>query len=145
MFKLVSRSSMKLAKSAISISSSSSSTTIRFFGAAAGSNDVVIPDLVNTLEWVLDSPPNVHQFDEPPIVVEIEHLNNLKVPETDEEELVVENMKKDASYKNLMAKALEKLSHDGQLFLAHNSPSLNFLHNQAEKEALLAEIKKQAK
>ena len=142
MFKVVSRSSMRLAKSVVS---SSSSLSIRNFGAKASSSDVVIPDLVNTLEWVLDSPPNVHQFDEPPIVVEIEHLNNLKVPETDEEEMVVENMKKDAGIKNLLAKALEKLSHDGQLFLARNSPALNFLHNQAEKDALLAEIKKQAK
>lgn len=70
-----------------------------------GDKDVVIPDLVDSLEWVLDSPPNVHQFDEPPvsstiiehvfivnlfncisffiiqIVVEIEHLKNLKGPE----------------------------------------------------------------
>jgi heme/copper-type cytochrome/quinol oxidase subunit 1 len=69
--------------------------------AAAASGDVVIPELVGTLEWVLDSPPNVHQFDEPPvsffrrgcfcyarltrenvqIVVEIEHLKNLHVEE----------------------------------------------------------------
>jgi hypothetical protein len=35
--------------------------------AAAASGDVVIPELVGTLEWVLDSPPNVHQFDEPPV------------------------------------------------------------------------------
>ena len=28
---------------------------------------VVIPELVDTLEWVLDSPPNVHQFEEPPV------------------------------------------------------------------------------
>eukprot|EP01040_Poterioochromonas_malhamensis_P005498 gene5498-5904_t len=43
--------------------------------------DVVVPELVDTLEWVLESPPNVHQFDEPPIVVEIEHLKNVKGPE----------------------------------------------------------------
>jgi len=30
-------------------------------------DDVVIPELVDTLEWVLDSPPNVHQFEEPPV------------------------------------------------------------------------------
>eukprot|EP00341_Mesodinium_pulex_P004570 CAMPEP_0116973686 /NCGR_PEP_ID=MMETSP0467-20121206/54660_1 /TAXON_ID=283647 /ORGANISM="Mesodinium pulex, Strain SPMC105" /LENGTH=93 /DNA_ID=CAMNT_0004665565 /DNA_START=17 /DNA_END=298 /DNA_ORIENTATION=+ len=40
---------------------------------------VAIPELVDSLEWLLDAPPNVHQFDEPPIVVEIEHLENLKV------------------------------------------------------------------
>jgi hypothetical protein len=32
---------------------------------AAG--DVIVPELVDTLEWVLDSPPNVHQFEEPPV------------------------------------------------------------------------------
>ena len=65
---------------------------------------VAIPELVDSLEWLLDAPPNVHQFDEPPvshtfaivrlfcffnqkhffifqIVVEIEHLENLKVVE----------------------------------------------------------------
>ena len=35
--------------------------------AVAPSADVVIPELVSTLEWVLESPPNVHQFDEPPV------------------------------------------------------------------------------
>ncbi len=35
--------------------------------APADSKDVVIPELVDTLEWVLESPPNVHQFDEPPV------------------------------------------------------------------------------
>jgi|AntAceMinimDraft_12_1070368.scaffolds.fasta_scaffold256673_1 hypothetical protein len=38
----------------------------RSFGAKA-STDVVIPELVDTLEWVLDCPPNIHQFDEPPV------------------------------------------------------------------------------
>jgi len=58
---------------------------MRSFGAApvtthkTPSSDVVIPELVDTLEWVLDSPPNVHQFEEPPIIVEVEHLKNLKV------------------------------------------------------------------
>lgn len=31
----------------------------------------VVPELVETLEWVLDSPPPLHQFEEPPIIVEI--------------------------------------------------------------------------
>lgn len=46
-------------------------------GAASppvSTSDVVIPECVDTLEWVLDSPPTLHQFDEPPIVVEIAHL-----------------------------------------------------------------------
>jgi hypothetical protein len=37
---------------------------IRFMGNV---DDVVVPELVDTLEWVLNSPPNVHQFDEPPV------------------------------------------------------------------------------
>lgn len=72
-------------------------------------SDVVVPEIVDTLEWVLDSPPTIHQFDEPPvslfclllktsarihlihtpptllsllqIVVEIEHLDALIVKE----------------------------------------------------------------
>lgn len=32
--------------------------------------DVVIPELSSTLEWVLHSPPPLHQFEEAPIVVE---------------------------------------------------------------------------
>lgn len=37
--------------------------------ASSPSSDVVIPELVDTLEWVLDSPPNVHQFEEPPVSI----------------------------------------------------------------------------
>jgi len=33
--------------------------------------EVVVPELVETLEWVVDSPPPIHQFEEPPIIVEI--------------------------------------------------------------------------
>ncbi len=29
---------------------------------------VVVPQLVDTLEWLLDSPPNIHQFEEPPVI-----------------------------------------------------------------------------
>ena len=34
-----------------------------------------------SLEWCLSSPPPAHQFPEPPIVVEVEHLKNIKIPD----------------------------------------------------------------
>ncbi len=46
----------------------------RLFGSTTSTAEVVTPELVDTLEWVLDSPPTLHQFEEPPIVVEIAHL-----------------------------------------------------------------------
>jgi len=30
---------------------------------------VVVPELHDTLEWLLDSPPNIHQFEEPPVSI----------------------------------------------------------------------------
>lgn len=33
--------------------------------------EIIVPQLVETLEWTLSSPPPVHQFIEPPMVVEI--------------------------------------------------------------------------
>ena len=58
---------------------------MRSFGTAAiatpvaPSSDVVIPDLVDTLEWVLDSPPNVHQFEEPPVSESCLFLSDAKL------------------------------------------------------------------
>jgi hypothetical protein len=40
---------------------------------APGEN-VVVPLIANSLEWTLSSPPPLHQFIEPPLVVETEHL-----------------------------------------------------------------------
>lgn len=54
------------------------STAAHGSGASAASGDVVVPELMDSLEWVLDSPFPIHQFDEPPIVVEIEHLDIIK-------------------------------------------------------------------
>ncbi|CEG36934.1 uncharacterized protein PHALS_04184 [Plasmopara halstedii] len=31
---------------------------------------VVIPEVFQTLEWCLSSPPPIHQFEEPPLVIE---------------------------------------------------------------------------
>ena len=42
--------------------------------------EIVVPDVVDTLEWTLTSPPPLHQFEEPPIIVEIAHLDALPAP-----------------------------------------------------------------
>ncbi|DBA01763.1 TPA: hypothetical protein N0F65_010173 [Lagenidium giganteum] len=45
----------------------------RFSSAAAPQNnddEVVVPELHQTLEWILESPPPLHQFEEAPIVIE---------------------------------------------------------------------------
>ena len=36
--------------------------------------NVVIPLIANSLEFTLSSPPPLHQFQEPPLIVETEHL-----------------------------------------------------------------------
>lgn len=42
--------------------------------AAKGETLVCVPHIVETLEWTLTSPPPLHQFEEPPIIVETDHL-----------------------------------------------------------------------
>ncbi|KAG7361750.1 hypothetical protein IV203_036851 [Nitzschia inconspicua] len=37
--------------------------------------NVVVPLIANSLEWALSSPPPLHQFTEPPLVVETDHLD----------------------------------------------------------------------
>ena len=58
-------------------------TAVRAFGATAAAPSgpvdlktapVVEAKVVDSLEWTLTSPPPVHQFDEPPIIVEVAHL-----------------------------------------------------------------------
>ena len=48
---------------------------------ATDPNAIVEPDIVDTLEWTLTSPPPLHQFEEPPIIVEIAHLDALPAPD----------------------------------------------------------------
>ena len=38
-------------------------------------DNVVVPLVSMTLEWNLSSPPPLHQFEEPPLVVETDHLD----------------------------------------------------------------------
>eukprot|EP00529_Nitzschia_sp_RCC80_P033328 CAMPEP_0113461480 /NCGR_PEP_ID=MMETSP0014_2-20120614/11564_1 /TAXON_ID=2857 /ORGANISM="Nitzschia sp." /LENGTH=140 /DNA_ID=CAMNT_0000353245 /DNA_START=31 /DNA_END=453 /DNA_ORIENTATION=- /assembly_acc=CAM_ASM_000159 len=38
-------------------------------------DNVVVPLVANSLEWALSSPPPLHQFEEPPLVVETDHLD----------------------------------------------------------------------
>jgi len=48
-----------------------------FASVAVAELEVVVigeVELADTLEWCLDSPPTLHQFEESPIVVEIAHL-----------------------------------------------------------------------
>lgn len=40
----------------------------------APGDNVVIPLIANSLEFTLSSPPPLHQFQEPPLIVETEHL-----------------------------------------------------------------------
>lgn len=37
--------------------------------------NVIVPLITDSLEWTLSSPPPVHQFEEPPLIVEVEHLD----------------------------------------------------------------------
>lgn len=37
-------------------------------GLAIFTKRIIIPPIVDTLEWLLTSPPNVHQFEEPPVL-----------------------------------------------------------------------------
>ena len=50
-----------------------STTAVRMQSLSPGDN-VVIPLIANSLEWTLSSPPPLHQFQEPPLIVETEHL-----------------------------------------------------------------------
>mmetsp|Transcript_13459 Transcript_13459/g.28900 ORF Transcript_13459/g.28900 Transcript_13459/m.28900 type:complete len:162 (+) Transcript_13459:85-570(+) len=44
-------------------------------GAVEQNPNVVVPLITDSLEWTLSSPPPLHQFTEPPLMVECEHLS----------------------------------------------------------------------
>eukprot|EP01083_Nonionella_stella_P101930 289550_1 len=46
----------------------------RNFAALAEGENVIVPLVTDSLEWTLSSPPPLHQFTEPPLIVECEHL-----------------------------------------------------------------------
>eukprot|EP00563_Minutocellus_polymorphus_P000821 CAMPEP_0181029622 /NCGR_PEP_ID=MMETSP1070-20121207/5293_1 /TAXON_ID=265543 /ORGANISM="Minutocellus polymorphus, Strain NH13" /LENGTH=210 /DNA_ID=CAMNT_0023106937 /DNA_START=1 /DNA_END=633 /DNA_ORIENTATION=- len=49
---------------------------VRAFSAAISEGEnVVVPLVTDSLEWTLSSPPPLHQFEEPPLIVEVEHLD----------------------------------------------------------------------
>ena len=50
---------------------------VRAFSSAdlSSGENVVVPLIANSLEWALSSPPPLHQFTEPPLVVETDHLD----------------------------------------------------------------------
>eukprot|EP00533_Pseudo-nitzschia_delicatissima_P012207 CAMPEP_0197263106 /NCGR_PEP_ID=MMETSP1432-20130617/934_1 /TAXON_ID=44447 /ORGANISM="Pseudo-nitzschia delicatissima, Strain UNC1205" /LENGTH=136 /DNA_ID=CAMNT_0042727527 /DNA_START=116 /DNA_END=526 /DNA_ORIENTATION=- len=52
-------------------------TAARAFSSAdlTSGENVVVPLIANSLEWALSSPPPLHQFTEPPLVVETDHLD----------------------------------------------------------------------
>eukprot|EP00546_Thalassionema_frauenfeldii_P005461 CAMPEP_0178924220 /NCGR_PEP_ID=MMETSP0786-20121207/17201_1 /TAXON_ID=186022 /ORGANISM="Thalassionema frauenfeldii, Strain CCMP 1798" /LENGTH=144 /DNA_ID=CAMNT_0020598897 /DNA_START=79 /DNA_END=513 /DNA_ORIENTATION=+ len=52
------------------------STVARSLSSLAdGGGNVVVPLITDSLEWTLSSPPPLHQFEEPPLIVEVEHLD----------------------------------------------------------------------
>ena len=44
------------------------------FSTLPPGENVVVPLITDSLEWTLSSPPPLHQFTEPPLIVECEHL-----------------------------------------------------------------------
>eukprot|EP00980_Cylindrotheca_fusiformis_P009475 scaffold2070_cov105-Cylindrotheca_fusiformis.AAC.6 len=56
-------------------------TAARAFSA---DENVVVPLIANSLEFTLSSPPPLHQFVEPPLVVETDHLDLMPGKEVEE-------------------------------------------------------------
>jgi hypothetical protein len=54
--------------------SKATTPSLRTLSALSPGQNVVVPLITDSLEWTLSSPPPLHQFDEPPLIVECEHL-----------------------------------------------------------------------
>ncbi|GAX28656.1 hypothetical protein FisN_1Hh550 [Fistulifera solaris] len=65
-----------LRKAARPVSASFTRTAVCAFSSnsMASGDNVIVPLIANSLEFLLSSPPPVHQFQESPIVVETDHL-----------------------------------------------------------------------
>ena len=46
-------------------------TVARFSSSASDSNDVYTAEMVDSIEWAVESPPPLHCFEEPPILIEV--------------------------------------------------------------------------
>lgn len=71
----VAPSALRPALGAVAPRAAVAATSQRFCSSAPaksdGSDEIVKVVLADSLEWALSSPPPIHQFDEPPIIVEI--------------------------------------------------------------------------
>merc|ERR1719183_1513113 len=68
-------------------SSSPKATSVRAFASLSEGENVIVPLITDSLEWTLSSPPPLHQFDEPPLIIEVDHLD-IK-PGTEVEDILV--------------------------------------------------------
>ena len=50
--------------------------TARFSSSAADSNEVYTAEMVDSIEWAVESPPPLHCFEEPPILIEVQGMEN---------------------------------------------------------------------
>jgi len=62
---------------ALRVSSAGPKLIARSFSAVnmKEGDNVIVPLITDSLEWTLSSPPPLHQFEEPPLIVEVDHLN----------------------------------------------------------------------
>jgi len=66
---------MSIMMRAVRVAAMSRATAVRSFSsatAASPTEDVIIADMVDSIEWAIPSPPPLHCFEEPPIMFEVE-------------------------------------------------------------------------